>query len=57
MARVCEEMGLAAHMPSPKMCTDNAAMVAAAGWWQLANLGETSLDAPADPSLRIAFTG
>ncbi len=53
----CEEAGLVAYLPSPAMCTDNAAMVAAAGWWQLANLGPTPLDAGADPSLRLEFTG
>jgi N6-L-threonylcarbamoyladenine synthase len=51
----CEEMGIGAYLPSRRMCTDNAAMVAAAGWWQLGNVGPTPLDAPADPSMRLAF--
>ena len=29
------ELGVPAYLPSRAMCTDNAAMVAAAGWWQL----------------------
>lgn len=52
----CEESGLVAYLPSREMCTDNAAMIAAAGWWQLRHLGPTRLDAPADPSLRLAFS-
>ena len=39
------------------MCTDNAAMVAAAGWYRLRDHGPTSLDAGADPNLRIAAVG
>ncbi len=35
------------------MCTDNAAMIAAAGWWQLEHVGPTPLDAGADPNLRL----
>ena len=53
IAAGCEEAGLAAYLPSPAMCTDNAAMVAAAGWWQLAHIGPTPLDAAANPSLRL----
>ncbi len=52
----CEEAGLDAYLPSPAMCTDNAAMVAAAGWWQLEHLGATPLDVAADPSLRLDLT-
>jgi N6-L-threonylcarbamoyladenine synthase len=35
------------------MCTDNAAMVAAAGFWRLRNDGPTPLDAGADPNLGL----
>jgi N6-L-threonylcarbamoyladenine synthase len=35
------------------MCTDNAAMIAAAGFFQLQRSGPTSLDAGADPDLRL----
>ncbi len=35
LTRACEESGLAAFLPSRAMCTDNAAMIAAAGLWQL----------------------
>ncbi|MDW3220798.1 MAG: tRNA (adenosine(37)-N6)-threonylcarbamoyltransferase complex transferase subunit TsaD [Acidimicrobiales bacterium] len=45
--------GLRAFLPSRAMCTDNAAMVAAAGWWRLAADGPSGLDLGADPSLRL----
>ncbi len=37
-------------LPSRAMCTDNAAMVAAAGWWQLQREGPSSLGVGPDPS-------
>jgi N6-L-threonylcarbamoyladenine synthase len=56
LADSCAEAGLACLLPSRAMCTDNAAMIAAAGWWQLRNVGPTRLDVGADPSLRLAFS-
>ncbi len=49
----CAELGLPAYLPSMATCTDNAAMIAAAGWWQLEHVGPTPLDAGADPNLRL----
>jgi len=49
----CMEEGVHAFLPSRSMCTDNAAMVAAAGWWQLRADGPTGLDCGADPNLRL----
>ena len=40
-------------LPSRAMCTDNAAMVAAAGWWQLQREGPSPLHAGAEPSWGI----
>jgi len=51
------ELGVPAHLPSRAMCTDNAAMIAAAGWWQLEHLGPTPLDAGADPDLGLPLVG
>ncbi len=45
------EDGVAAYLPSRAMCTDNAAMVAAAGWWRLHHGGPSSFDLGADPNL------
>jgi N6-L-threonylcarbamoyladenine synthase len=52
----CEEDGLQALVPSRAMCTDNAAMVAAAGWWKLQADGPSPLDTGAVPSLGLTFT-
>ena len=41
-------------LPSRAMCTDNAAMIAAAGWWRLQSDGPTGLDVAADPNLRLS---
>ena len=45
--------GLQCYLPSRAMCTDNAAMIAAAGWWRLQSDGPTPLDAGAYPNLRL----
>jgi N6-L-threonylcarbamoyladenine synthase len=37
------------------MCTDNAAMIAAAGWHRLGSDGPTPLDIGALPNLRLTF--
>jgi N6-L-threonylcarbamoyladenine synthase len=49
----CAEDGIHGFLPSRSMCTDNAAMVAAAGWWRLHTDGPTPLDAGADPNMAI----
>jgi N6-L-threonylcarbamoyladenine synthase len=49
----CAQDGRHAFVPSRAMCTDNAAMVAAAGWWRLNSDGPTPLDAGGDPNLRL----
>lgn len=53
MASAAAADGLRAFLPSRAMCTDNAAMVAAAGWWRLQADGPSSLAVGADPSLRL----
>jgi N6-L-threonylcarbamoyladenine synthase len=49
----CERDGLQAFLPSRPMCTDNAAMIAATGWYRLRSDGPSSLDLGADPNLRL----
>jgi N6-L-threonylcarbamoyladenine synthase len=49
----CDSAGLQAYLPSKAMCTDNAAMVAAAGGWQLRHVGPTPLDVAAEPNLSL----
>ncbi|MDQ1395463.1 MAG: tRNA N6-adenosine threonylcarbamoyltransferase, partial [Acidimicrobiaceae bacterium] len=50
---VCIEDGLRPFLPSRAMCTDNAAMIAAAACFRLTADGPTPLDAGADPNLRL----
>jgi tRNA N6-adenosine threonylcarbamoyltransferase len=50
---VCAADGLRGYLPSPAMCTDNAAMIAAAGWHRLRLDGPTALDTGAYPNLRL----
>ena len=54
--RVAEEADareLRVFLPPLELCTDNGAMIAAAGWWQLTTDGPTPLDAGIDPNLRL----
>jgi N6-L-threonylcarbamoyladenine synthase len=52
----CVADGLRAFLPSRSMCTDNAAMVAAAGWYRLQSDGPSPLDVGASPNLRLTST-
>jgi N6-L-threonylcarbamoyladenine synthase len=47
------ERGLACHLPSREMCTDNAAMIAAAGWAQLRRVGPSPLTLGPSPGWRL----
>lgn len=49
----CERRGWQSLLPARHMCTDNAAMVAAAAWWRLGIDGPTPLTAGAYPNLRL----
>ena len=54
IVEACAEDGVAAFIPSRELCTDNAAMVAAAAWWRYRSDGATPLEVGASPNLRLA---
>jgi N6-L-threonylcarbamoyladenine synthase len=49
----CVDDGVHGFLPSRAMCTDNAAMVAAAAWWRLGADGPSPLDLGAHPNLGL----
>jgi N6-L-threonylcarbamoyladenine synthase len=53
MAGEAERRGLRLLYPSTELCTDNAAMIASAGFFRLARGERTSLDVGAEPGLPL----
>ena len=54
--RAPESVDVPTYLPSMAMCTDNAAMVAAAGTFRLAHDGPSPLSLAADPNLFLDFS-
>ena len=55
LAAVCAAAGLELRLPPLRYCTDNAAMVGAAGWAAWAAGGAAGWDLDADPNLPLAL--
>ena len=53
-SELSEKMGLNIHFPKMEFCTDNAAMIAMAGYERLKSGEQSSLDLPAIPNLSLA---
>ena len=54
LAAACAEQGVALRIPSPRLCADNAAMVALVGAWSLARGDTTDPDLDAVASLEAS---
>ena len=53
MQEACRERGYAFYMPSPIYCTDNAAMIGCAGYYDYLNGKRAGLDLNAVPGLKL----
>ena len=53
MKAACEKAGLTLYHPSPILCTDNAAMIGAAGYYEYINGTRHGWDLNAIPNLKL----
>jgi N6-L-threonylcarbamoyladenine synthase len=53
MKKACEKRNIKLYMPRPLYCTDNAAMIASCGYFQLQQGKISTLDLNANPDLAI----
>jgi len=53
MKEACEKAGITLYYPSPVYCTDNGAMIGAAGYYEYCRGARSGLDLNAVPSLKL----
>ena len=49
-----EDKGIKVYMPDIKLCTDNAAMIASAGFYNFINGKVSNLNLNAEPNLKLS---
>lgn len=54
LRQLADECGVPCHLPSMVMCTDNAAMIGAAGLYRFVHDGASSLELSASPNWQLA---
>ncbi len=54
VTQLAREFAVVSHLPTMAMCTDNAAMIAAAGLYRLGSSGPSGLDLSANPNWQLA---
>jgi N6-L-threonylcarbamoyladenine synthase len=54
VTQLAKEFGVVSHLPSMAMCTDNAAMIAAAGLYRFSVGAASSMDLSANPNWQLA---
>jgi N6-L-threonylcarbamoyladenine synthase len=54
VTQLASEFGVVSHLPTMAMCTDNAAMIAAAGLYRLGSSGPSALGLSANPNWQLA---
>ena len=53
MRKACEKEGFSLHIPSPILCTDNAAMIGSAAYYEFLKGIRDGLDLNANPNLKL----
>ena len=53
MKDMCDKNGFSLNVPSPIYCTDNAAMIGSAAYYEFINGVRDGLDLNANPSLKL----
>ena len=53
MRKACKRRGLKLYYPSPVFCTDNAAMIGTAGYYEYINGARSGWDLNAVPNLKL----